>query len=75
MGAILSLAEIHERFDSEWVLLKNPEVDENLQIIKGEVVCHSKDRDKVYERAIALRLEHSATLYTGTMPANTAIVL
>lgn len=75
MAEILSLDEIHSRYDAEWVLLADPEVDENLRVLRGEVVCHDKDRDVVDQRAIALRLASSAFLYTGRMPENTAIVL
>jgi len=74
-GEILTVAAIHARYDSEWVLLENPEVDEQLNVIRGRVVCHSKDRDEVDRKAVALRLRHSAFLYTGKMPEKTAIVL
>ncbi len=75
MTEVLSLDEIHSRYDAEWVLLMDPEVDEDLHVLRGKVVCHDKDRDVVDRRAIALRLASSAFLYTGQMPENTAIVL
>ena len=71
----LPLKEINARFDAEWILLEDPEVDEHLQVVRGKVVCHSKDRDEVDRKAVALRLKHSAFLYTGKMPENAAIVL
>jgi hypothetical protein len=75
MDEKLTLAEIKERFDGEWVLLDDPDVNEHQQVIAGRVVSHSKDRDEVYQRAVELRLRHSATLYLGSMPANTAIAI
>ncbi len=75
MTEVLSLDEIHSRYDAEWVLLMDPEVDEDLHVLRGKVVCHDKDRDVVDRRAIALRLASSAFLYTGEMPENTTIVL
>lgn len=74
-GQTLTLAEIESRYDSEWVLLEDPEVDEYQRVVRGKVVAHSKDRDEVDRKAIELRLKHSAFLYTGPMPANTAILL
>ena len=75
MNEAMTLAEIKERFDSEWILIEDPEVDEHFQVLRGKVVHHSKDRDEVYRKLAELRLPSSATLYTGTMPENTAVVL
>jgi hypothetical protein len=75
MDELMTFAEMQKRFDSEWILVKDPEVDEHFQVVRGKVVAHSKDRDEVYRKIVELRLNSSATLYTGTMPENTAIVL
>jgi hypothetical protein len=75
MGEILSLDEIKSRFDSEWVLVEDPQLDESLQVQAGWVVFHSKDRDEVYQKAVELHLKHSAFLYTGELPEGTAVVL
>ena len=74
-GKLLTIAQIKSRYPSEWILLKDPVVGKGLRITRGEVVAHSKDRDEVYRRDIELRLKRSATLYTGTLPENAAIVL
>lgn len=75
MSDILTIAEIRSRYDSEWVLLEDPVTDAALEVEKGKVICHSKDRDEVYRKAVELRPNRFAMLYTGKMPANTAIVL
>jgi hypothetical protein len=75
MGDILTIAEIHSRFDSEWVLVGDPRTDDSLQVQHGRVLYHSKDRDEVYRKAIELRPPRFAMLYTGTIPKDTAIVL
>lgn len=75
MDAVLTRGEIHSRFDSEWVLVEDPEVDEHLEVVRGKIVWHSKDRDEVYEKALELRPKHPAFLYTGTMPEGTATIL
>ena len=72
---ILAIKEIESRFRSEWVLIEDPEVNERLEVLRGKVVFHSKDRDEVDRKAIELRLKHSAFLYTGKIPKNAAIVL
>jgi hypothetical protein len=49
---ILTLEQIRQRHDGEWVLIAYTEIDRNLQTIKGEVLAHSIDRDEVY-RAVS----------------------
>jgi hypothetical protein len=72
---ILSKAEIETRYPSEWVLVGDPESDENLEIIRGTVLFHSPDRDEMYRKAIELRPKSAATLYTGALPEDEDFVL
>ncbi len=37
MNETLSLAEIFSRFESEWILIADPEVDDRFKIIRGRV--------------------------------------
>jgi hypothetical protein len=75
MNEFLSLAEIQARFESEWVLLEDPETTESLEVKSGRVLWHSKDRDEVYRKARELRPKHSALLYTGRLPEKMVVVL
>ena len=65
MSELMSVAEIRDRFRSEWVLLKDPEFTRSLEVKMGTVLWHSKDRSEVYRKARELRLrsKHSAVLY------------
>jgi hypothetical protein len=71
----MTLAEIESQFDSEWVLVAEPETNERLEVVKGRVLHHSKDREEVYRRAVSLRPKRSAILYTGKIPDDTVVVL
>jgi hypothetical protein len=71
----MTIQEIENQFESEWVLVADPQTNEGLEVTRGHVICHSKDRDEVYRRAVALRPKRSAILYTGRMPDDAAIVL
>ncbi len=75
MNEVLTRAEIHERFPSEWILIADPELDYQLEVVRGRVVCHSKDRDEVYRRAVELRLPDCALEFTGSIPEGTAVIL
>jgi hypothetical protein len=77
MEKTLTIAEIESQFDSEWVLIENPQTNASLQVTAGKVLWHSRDRDEVYQKAIELRPAHFAVLFTGpnSLPSGTAIVL
>lgn len=75
MDDVMTVEEIESQFESEWVLVEDPEVNESLEVQSGIVRYHSKDRDEVYRKAVALRPKRFAMLYTGTLPDDMAIVL
>ena len=69
MNDVMTVAEMESRFPSEWILIGDPQTDEHLRVLGGKVLCHSKDRDEVYRKAIDLPApKHFATLYTGPIP-------
>ncbi len=75
MDKLMTIDEIEAQFDSEWVLVEDPQTNDALEVQSGRVRYHSKDRDEVYRQAIALRPKRFAVLYTGSIPEDTAIVL
>ena len=75
MDKEMTIEEIESQFDSEWVLIEDPKTDEDLNVIGGKVLHHSKDRDEVYRKAVSLRPKRSALIYTGEIPEDTAVVL
>ncbi|MBA3806472.1 MAG: hypothetical protein H0X14_12260 [Acidobacteria bacterium] len=75
MEQAMTAAEIEAQFASEWVLVEDPQTDENLEVKSGKVLFHSPDRDETYRKAVELRPRRFAMLFTGTIPDDTAIVL
>ena len=75
MAEVMTLAMVYEKFESQWVLLEDPELNENREIVKGRVLFHSKNRDEVDHEMLALRPRHGATVYTGSIPSDAAVVL
>ncbi len=72
---IMTLKEIENLFDGEWILVEDPELDRNNEVIRGKVLCHSKDRDEVDAVAMRLHPKRSAFLYMGPTPDNIFINL
>jgi len=75
MDKVLTLAEIEEQFESEWILIEAPQTNEALEVQSGTVRWHGKDREEVYRKAVEMRPKRFAILYTGKMTKDTAIVL
>lgn len=75
MNELMSLAQIQEEFKSEWVLVEDPETTDSLEVTRGKVLWHSKDRDEVYRKAKEFHPRHSAILFTGTIPKDMVIIL
>ena len=75
MDQLLTAAQIEAQFEGEWGLVEDPQTNDALEVQRGRVRWHSKDRDEVYRKAVELRPKRFAVLYTGKMPQETAIVL
>lgn len=75
MDEMLTVAEIEQRYPSEWVLLADPEVDDHAGLVRGKVVAHSKDREEVHRKDLELRLKRAAHLFTGPIPDDMVVVL
>jgi hypothetical protein len=72
---VLSIDEIKMRFSPDWVLIGEPQTDQNQRLLAGKVLFHSRDREEVYLKAIELRPGHFAFRYLGELPEDVAFVL
>jgi hypothetical protein len=75
MDEVLTVEEIRSRYISEWILIVDPEKNSLGLVHAGRVAYHSKDRDELYQKALELRPQRCAFLYTGTIPKGTAVIL
>lgn len=76
MNEYMTIEEIERQFDSEWVLLGDPQTDEKQHVHGGTLLFHSKDRDEMDRRSLEFGPGRFAALYTGKVPApGTAILL
>jgi hypothetical protein len=75
MDKVMSWAEIEATFDSEWVLIEDPELTPMLEIIRGKVVFHGKDKDKLHQKMRELRPLRSAVIFVGDPPKDLEFIL
>ncbi|HLO50849.1 MAG TPA: hypothetical protein VK211_20705 [Kamptonema sp.] len=75
ISQILTLEEIISLYPDEWVLIASPELDEDLNVIRGEVLIHSPERDEVYNQLSLRKGRPVAIEYTGSIPEDLAVML
>ncbi len=75
MDRMLTVSQMNRRFPAEWLLVTEPKTNRSQSVTSGHVVFHSKDRDEVYREAVRLRPKAFATVYTGTIAKDAAVVL
>ena len=75
MVEILSMAEIQIRYAPDWVLIADPYVNDQLEVLSGKVVFHSPDRSEVWCKATELKLEKVAVRYLGEVPEHMVLSL
>lgn len=67
--------DIKSAFKDQWVLIQVEKVDESLNVVEGEVLAHSKDKDEVHKKLLQIRPKEFSIEYTGTIPEDLAVVL
>jgi hypothetical protein len=75
MTQVMTMQEIEEQFDSEWVLIDKPETNEIQEVLRGEVIFHSKDRHAVYQHAKTLPEPLNVAIYYIGEPTEGTIFL
>jgi hypothetical protein len=75
MDELLTVEEIEARFAPEWVLIGEPETDENLRLRAGKVLFHSPDQDEVCRKAMEYPPGRYALRFLGTIPEDMVLVL
>lgn len=76
MNEVMTMSEINARFPSEWVLLSDPQTNENSEVLSGTVVYHSVNEEEVHRTAMGLPVPRRiAVFYTGPIPEDEVFVL
>jgi len=61
----LTIAQLKKRHDGEWVLLDRLVTTRTGALRAGAVLAHSRDRDEVHRRMLALRPRRFALRFFG----------
>lgn len=72
---ILTFEEMVSRYPDRWLLIGKPEVDENQNIIRGQVLAYSSDEQEIYNSLSLFDVKSKAIEYTGTIPEDLAVLM
>jgi hypothetical protein len=67
--------DIKKKFRNQWVLIEVKSVDESYNVLEGEVLANSKDKDEIYQMLLKIRPKEFSIEYTGEVPENLAVVM
>jgi hypothetical protein len=56
-------------------LISYAELDENLNVVRGEIMAHSPDRDQIYGDLLTVKDKPVAIEYVGAIPEDLAVIL
>jgi hypothetical protein len=71
----MTLTEIKQYYPDEWVLIEFTELDDDLQVVEGQVIAHSPQKTEIYQKLIELDSEKIAIEFTGDQPEEPAYLL
>lgn len=74
-GEILTLAEMTNQYPDRWLLIGQPEVDENHNIIRGQVLAYSPDQYEIYNALSLFDVKSIAIEYTGAIAEDLAVLM
>lgn len=75
IGERLTIDEINRQFDGQWVLLEDPEIAEDEEVLSGRLLFHTEDRDAMDQRSLELMPRHSAIFFVGGPDPDLAYLL
>ena len=60
--------EICKQYAGQWVLIEYQQLDNQLNVVEGEVVAHSPDKEEIYKHLLETKGKNIAIEYAGEFP-------
>ena len=71
----LTIEQIHEKYDGQWIYLINLKENDSDVVIGGEVAAHSESRDKVIMEMRKQPQNGIYIFYAGKIPEGISVLL
>lgn len=64
--------DIRQQYAGQWVLIEYQQLDEQLNVVEGEVVAHSAEKEEIYKSILHTQGKNIAIEYAGDFPQDLA---
>lgn len=71
----MRMEEIRKHYRDEWVLIEYTKLDDDLNVIEGEVIAHSPNKEEIYQAQMKLQGRSLAIEYLGEIPEQEDLVV
>lgn len=71
----MRMEEIRKRYQGEWVLIEYTKLDDDLNVLEGEVIAHSPNKEEIYHKLLRTKGKDVAIEYLGEVPEDLAVML
>ena len=71
----MRIEEIRKLYPDEWVLIEYSKLDDDLNVLEGEVIAHSPDKEEIYQAQMKLQGRSLAIEYLGEIPEQDDLVV
>jgi hypothetical protein len=75
MSEILDYEEIKQRYNGQWAIIAYHEIDEDLEVLAGEILAHSSSETEIHQMLSLASGKNVSIEYIGTVPENIAFML
>jgi len=69
------MEEIRKQYQDEWVLIEYSKLDDDLNVIEGEVITYSPNKEEMYQAQMKLQGRSFAIEYFGEIPEQEDLVV
>ncbi len=66
--------EIRRQYAGQWVLIEYQRLDEQLNVVEGEVIAHSPAKEEIYKSLLQTQGKNIAIEYAGEFPQDLAVM-
>lgn len=66
--------EIRKQYAGQWVLIEYKQLDEQLNVVEGEVVAHSPTKEEIYKQLLQTKGKDIAIECAGEFPQDLQVM-
>ncbi len=66
--------EIRKQYGGQWLLIEYRELDKQLNVVEGEVVAHSPDKEVIYKHLLKTKGKNIAIEYAGELSPDLTVM-